>query len=149
MGLLAWAPARFQSACDVPQGGVLLALLAVGLMRHTSALYSLPNGYGVASIFLLLVRMALARIKSTEQLRYVAPGGRRNLLGLDRIPEVRTLRQKLEILCQPAGRAMLWNTALAQEWIAGPMGKRADLVYRTRARRYRRSEAAATAGCGS
>jgi hypothetical protein len=40
MGLLAWAPARFQSACDVPQSGVLLALLAVGLLRHTSALYS-------------------------------------------------------------------------------------------------------------
>ena len=29
MGLLASAPARFQSACDVPQGGVLLALPAL------------------------------------------------------------------------------------------------------------------------
>jgi hypothetical protein len=55
-----------------------------------------------------------------EQLRYVAPGEWGNLLGLDRIPEVRTLRQKLEILCQQAGRAILWNTALAKEWIAGP-----------------------------
>ena len=36
--------------------------------------------------------LALARIKSIEQLRHVAPGERRNLLGLDRIPEVRTLR---------------------------------------------------------
>jgi hypothetical protein len=120
MGLLAWAPARFQSACDVPQGGVLLALLAVGLMRHTSALYSLPNGYGVASIFLLLVRMALARIKSTEQLRYVAPGGRRNLLGLDRIPEVRTLRQKAgdPVPASRTSDALEYSTG--QEWIAGP-----------------------------
>lgn len=123
MGLLSSAPPRFQAACDVPKGGVLLALpalLAVGLLRHTTALYALPNGfYGMASIFLLLALMALARIKSMEQLRYVAPGEWGNLLGLDRIPEVRTLRQKLEILCQQAGRAILWNTELAKEWIAG------------------------------
>jgi hypothetical protein len=123
MGGLSSAPIRFEPACDVPKGGVLLALpalLAVGLLRHTTALYQLPNGfYGIASIFLLLALQALARVKSIEQLRYVAPGEWGNLLGLDRIPEVRTLRQKLEILCQDAGRAMRWNTELAREWIAG------------------------------
>jgi len=123
MGLLASAPIRFETACDVPKGGVLLALpalLAVGLLRHTVALYRIPNGfYGIASIFLLLALQALARVKSIEQLRYVAPGEWGNLLGLDRIPEVRTLRQKLEILCQETGRAMRWNTELAKEWIAG------------------------------
>ncbi len=98
----------------------LPALLAVGLLRHTAALYQIPKGfYGIASIFLLLALQALARIKSIEQLRYVAPGEWGNLLGLDRIPEVRTLRQKLEILCQEVGRAMRWNTELAKEWIAG------------------------------
>ena len=131
MGLMSAAPVRFQAACDVPKGGVLLAvpaLLAVGLLRHTSALYTLPNGfYGIASIFLLLALMALARIKSMEQLRYVAPGEWGNLLGLDRIPEVRTLRQKLGILCQQAGRAMRWNTQLAQEWIAGQ--SQSELVF--------------------
>ena len=123
MGLLAAAPIQFETACDVPKGGVLLALpalLAVGLLRHTAALYRIPNGfYGIASIFLLLALQALARVKSIEQLRYVAPGEWGNLLGLDRIPEVRTLRQKLEILCQETGRAMRWNTELAREWIAG------------------------------
>jgi hypothetical protein len=123
IGALASAPIQFATACDVPQGGVLLALpalLAAGLLRHTAELYKLPNGfYGIASIFLLLALMALARIQSIEQLRYVAPGEWGNLLGLDRIPEVRTLRQKLEILCRQAGRAMLWNTALAREWISG------------------------------
>src|SRR6266704_795549 len=116
-------PIQFETACDVPKGGVLLALpalLAVGLLRHTAALYQIPKGfYGIASIFLLLALQALARIKSIEQLRYVAPGEWGNLLGLDRIPEVRTLRQKLEILCHEAGRAMRWNTELAKEWIAG------------------------------
>ena len=131
MGLLTEAPPRFQAACDVPKGGVLLAvpaLLAVGLLRHTAALYTLPNGfYGISSIFLLLALMALARIKSMEQLRYVAPGEWGNLLGLDRIPEVRTLRHKLEILCQQAGRAIQWNTELAKEWIAGQ--RESELVF--------------------
>jgi len=99
MGVLASAPVQFEAACDVPKGGVLLALpalLAMGLLRHTAALYQVPNGfYGIAGIFLLLALQALARIKSIEQLRYVAPGEWGKLLGLDRIPEVRTLRQKL------------------------------------------------------
>ena len=42
VGLLASAPIRFAAACDVPSGGVLLALpalLAAGLRRHTTELY--------------------------------------------------------------------------------------------------------------
>ena len=123
LGVLSSAPIQFVAASDVPKGGVLFALPALltqGLLRHTAEMYQLPPGfYGMASIFLLLALMALARIKSIEQLRYVAPGEWGNLLGLDRIPEVRTLRQKLEILCQQAGRAMRWNTALAREWMSG------------------------------
>jgi hypothetical protein len=38
-------------------------------------------------------------------------------LGLDRIPEVRTLREKLQVLCAEAGRAARWNAALAEMWI--------------------------------
>jgi hypothetical protein len=54
-GVLATAPIQFETVCDVPKGGVLLALpslLAVGLLRYTTALYQLPQGfYGIASIF--------------------------------------------------------------------------------------------------
>src|SRR5437773_10986583 len=39
-------------------------------------------------------------------------------VGLDRIPEVRTLRAKLKLLCQDLGRAVRWNAELAKEWIA-------------------------------
>ena len=62
--------------------------------------------------------MALARIRSLEQLRYQAPGEWGKLLGLDRIPEVRTLRAKLKLLCQDMGRARQWNAELAKDWIA-------------------------------
>ena len=66
----------------------------------------------MTSIFLVLGLLALARIPSLEQLRYQAPGEWGQLLGLDRIPEVRTLREKLKILCREAGRAAQWNTEL-------------------------------------
>src|SRR5438046_8787917 len=62
--------------------------------------------------------MALARIRSLEQLRYQAPGEWGTLLGLGRIPEVRTLREKVERLCQDPGRARQWNAQLAKEWMA-------------------------------
>ena len=122
MGELAAAPIAFQPGCDVAQGGVLLALpalLATGLLRHRPEMYQLPNGfYGIDSIFLLLALMALARVRSLEQLRYQAPGEWGKLLGLDRIPEVRTLRAKVKLLCQDMGRAMQWNAELAKDWIA-------------------------------
>jgi len=122
MGELGSAPIEFQATCDVAQGGVLLALpalLASGLLRYTPEFYQLPNGfYGIESIFLLLGLMALARIRTLEQLRYQAPGEWGKLLGLDRIPEVRTLRAKLKLMCQDLGRAQRWNTQLAKEWIA-------------------------------
>jgi hypothetical protein len=121
MGALETAPILFEPARDVPQGGVLLAvpaLLAVGLLRHSLGMYALPAGfYGLSSVFLLLALLALARIPCLEQLRYAAAGEWGNLLGLDRIPEVRTLREKIKLLCAEAGRAVRWNTALAKDWI--------------------------------
>lgn len=40
------------------------------------------------------------------------------LLGLDRLPEVKTLRVKITLLCATAGQAGQWQTRLAREWIA-------------------------------
>ncbi len=131
MGALESAPIQFECAQDVSQGGVLWALpalLATGLLSFTQQFYALPKGfYGIDSIFLLLALMALARIPSIEQLRYAAPGEWGNLLGLDRVPEVRTLRAKLELLCREAGRAVRWHTALAREWMARPSAS--ELVF--------------------
>ncbi len=117
--LTAVAPV-FQKVLDVPNGGVLLALpalLAVGLLRHASRYFQLPKGYyGLESIFLVLAFMALGRLKSIERLRYCAPGEWGKLLGLDRIPEARTLRKKLALLAgqnQAAG----WSAELCAEWM--------------------------------
>jgi hypothetical protein len=128
LGELDSAPIEFSPAQDIPSGGVMLAvpaLLAMGLLRPSVEKYSLPQGYyGLNSILLLLAMMALARLKSVERLRFSSPGEWGNLLGLDRIPEVRTLRAKLELLCGESGRAMRWNTELAQHWMGlGPQAE--------------------------
>ena len=113
------APA-FQAAADVPDAGVLLAvpaLLACGLLREAQNLFALPPGYyGLESIFLLLALLALARVKSVEQLRYSAPGEWGKLLGLDRVPEVRTLRTKLALLTATPAPAQ-WSAQLCAQWM--------------------------------
>jgi len=65
---------------------------------------------------MLLAFMALGRLQSMEALRYTAPGEWGKLLGLDRVPEVRTLRAKIEILCAN-GQAQQWSTLLSQRWM--------------------------------
>ena len=111
---------RFAAAADIPDAGVLLAvpaLVACGLLRDTQKFFALPRGYyGVESIFLLLALLALARVKSVEQLRYCAPGEWGKLLGLDRVPEVRTLRTKLALLTATAAPAQ-WSAQLCAEWM--------------------------------
>jgi hypothetical protein len=120
LGLSGPAPIRFQPALDVPHGGVLLAvpaLLACGLLRHTDKHFQLPPGYyGLPSLFLLWAFLALGRLKSVEQLRYCSPGEWGKLLGLDRVPEVGTLREKMACLTDQE-QATAWNTALSQDWM--------------------------------
>jgi hypothetical protein len=121
LGQLGAMAPRFEDAIDIPKGGVLLALpalLVCGLLRHAGQYFQLPPGfYGLETIFLLLAFMALARLKSIEALRYCAPGEWGKLLGLDRIPEVRTLRAKLKHLAEQ-GQAFEWSAALCTEWMA-------------------------------
>jgi len=110
----------FHAARDVPYGGVLLALPALlvsGLLRDVASYFQLPRGYyALPSLFLLQALMALARLKSLEDLRYCAPGEWGTLLGLDRIPEVRTLRAKLGYLAAH-GQPREWSTRLCQDWL--------------------------------
>ena len=110
----------FQGALDVPNGGVMFALpalLAVGLLGSTERFFTPSKGYyGLDSLFMLLAFMALARLKSIESLRYCAPGEWGKLLGLDRVPEVRTLRHKIRLLCQD-DQPEQWSAELCKQWM--------------------------------
>ena len=121
LGQLDEVTPHFEPALDLPKGGVLLALPALlvsGLLRHASQYFRLPAGfYGLKTIFLLLAFMALARIRSVEALRYYAPGEWGKLLGVDRAPEVRTLRVKLKHLADQE-QAFPWSAELCKEWMA-------------------------------
>jgi prepilin-type processing-associated H-X9-DG protein len=120
LGSPAGVEIRFVPACDVSNAGVLLslpALLATGLLRHTEKYFALPRGYyGLPSLLLLLAFLALARVKTIERLRYGVPGEWGKLLGLDRVPEVRTVREKLAHL-SGQGTAIAWSAQLCREWM--------------------------------
>jgi len=121
LGQLEEVELSFNRAVDLPHGGVLLALPALlvsGLLSHTSKYFSLPAGfYGLKTIFLLLAFMSLSRIKSIEALRYCAPGEWGKLLGVDRAPEVRTLRSKVKHLANQE-QAFSWSAELCKAWMA-------------------------------
>ena len=100
LGRLPEAAPSFEASEAVPGAGVLLALPALleqGLIEVGSSVYGgLSNGFfGLRSILLTFAFMALLRIKTPEQLTEHAPGELGLLLGLDRAPEVKTLRRKL------------------------------------------------------
>ena len=98
VGLLQEAPSRFERAQSGAQGGVLWALparLANGLLRRARECFRWPPGfYSLTHVLVLLAVMALARVKTLEPLRYQPAGEWGKLLGLERIPEVRTLTGK-------------------------------------------------------
>jgi len=120
VGLLSEAPSQFENAESVAQGGVLWALpalLANGLLRHANQYFHLPKGfYSLIQVLLLLGYMALARIKAIEQLQYHPAGEWGKLVGLDRIPEVRTMREKVKVLAQPK-EVSEWGRTLTREWM--------------------------------
>jgi len=76
----------------------------------------LSNGFfGLRSVLLTFAFMALLRIKTPEQLTEHDPGTLGLLLGLDRVPEVKTLRRKLAELGE-RGRARTLMTTFTERW---------------------------------
>ena len=122
LGLLEDAPPLFGSATAVPRAGVLLALpvlVASGVFECAQKIYGSlgPAFYGLRTSLLTLLLMALWRIKRPEGLKEYSPQDLGRVLGLDRAPEVKTLRRKLARLAA-AGRAAQFGQALAQQRVA-------------------------------
>jgi len=110
----------FEHADNVCQAGVLFmlpALLSQGLLKGKEIYQNLKKGYyGLVSTLLLLAYMSLSRIKTPEQLKTCKPGELGKLLGLDRVPEAKCLRSKIEQIVSQ-GKADEFNHSLSRQWI--------------------------------
>jgi hypothetical protein len=118
MGLLDDAAPMFANAKGVPNAGVLLAIPVLvdsgifGIARkHFCSLG--PAFYGLRTTVLAFLVMALLRIKRAENLKETFPQDLGRVMGLDRAPEMKTLRRKIQQLA--AGeRGLGFMKALAE-----------------------------------
>lgn len=90
---------------------------ASGLLEGAEEHLSFKEGYyALDSLLILLAFMALCRMETVEELRDHAPGEWGRLLGLDRAPEVRTLREKIHEISQN-GNPKEWSAFLCRGWM--------------------------------
>ncbi len=112
----------FTAGARYPLAGLLLALPALagtGLLETARSTYGrLKDGfYGLETMLVLLVFLALLREPRAEGATRVPPAALGRVLGLDRAPEVKTIRRKLAGLAS-AGRAADWQLAIARHHAA-------------------------------
>jgi prepilin-type processing-associated H-X9-DG protein len=122
LGLLDDAAPLFADTVQVSSVGVLLALPALvnsGVFEVAQRTYGTlgPAFYGLRTTILALLMMALLRIKHIESLKEHSPRALGRVLGLDRAPEVKTLRRKLSRLAT-FGLASEFGRALAERRVA-------------------------------
>ena len=132
MGQSGPAPAQFEHQEALCGAGVLFllpALIEQGLFR-TKEVYQLPatHYYSLESVVLTLSFMALGRIKNPEQLKQCKPGEIGRIIGLDRIPEVRNLREKIKLLTSQQGAQTL-NKLLIDQWYSDEQKQDGEFLY--------------------
>jgi hypothetical protein len=103
MGLLEDATPLFAPAENLPRAGVLLAIPALvdsGVLAIAGKIYGSigPACYGLRTTLVACILLALLRIPRPEALKENPPADLGRIVGLDRMPEVKTLRRKLRQL---------------------------------------------------
>ena len=124
-GLLTEAEPLFTQGARLPLAGlwlVLPALAVTGLLEVFTDTYGrLRNGfYGLRPVVLTLLFLALLRDPRAEGLTRLTPADLGRLLGLDRAPEVKTLRRKLGELAGYRRGAALQGALAAAHAAARP-----------------------------
>jgi transposase len=122
MGLLDDAVPLFADHEGLPRAGALLAvplLVRHGLIEAFIKVYGSlrPSFYGLRTTVVTLFLAALLRIKRPEQFKEYRPEDLGAILGLDRAPEVKTVRRKLTRLAA-MGRGRRLMEELARRRIA-------------------------------
>ena len=121
-GLIPYAPPVFTGCARAPLAGLLLglpALAATGLLATAHTVYgALPNGfYSLDAMLCESVFRALLGEARAECAARIDPVALGRVLGLDRAPEVKTIRRKIRCLAQ-AGKAGDWIAAMAARHVA-------------------------------
>jgi len=112
----------FTPGARYPLAGLLIALPALadtGLLACARQVYGrLRDGYyGLGAVLVHLVLQALLREPRAEGATRVPPPAMGRVLGLDRAPEVKTIRRKIAELA-PAGKAAELQMAIARHHAA-------------------------------
>jgi prepilin-type processing-associated H-X9-DG protein len=121
-GLIPYAPPVFTACARAPLAGLLLglpALAGTGLIEGAHTVYGgLPNGfYSLDAMLCESVFRALLGAARAEGATRIDPHALGRVLGLDRAPEVKTIRRKIRCLAE-AGKAGQWITAMAARHVA-------------------------------
>ena len=121
-GLIASAPPVFTGCARAPLAGLLLALpalVATGLIEDAHTVYGgLPNGfYSLDTMLCESVFRALLGEARAQGSTRIDPPALGRVLGLDRAPEVKTIRRKIKYLAE-AGKAGDWIAAMAARHVA-------------------------------
>ena len=120
-GLIGSAPPVFAPCARAPLAGLLLAvpaLAATGLLETAHTVYgALPNGFYSLDTMLCegVFRALLGEARAEGAVR-VDPVALGRVLGLDRAPEVKTIRRKIGLLAE-AGQAGDWIAAMARRHV--------------------------------
>ena len=113
------ASSIFGNHFDLSYGGLLLtlpSLLSCGLLRHVERFESVGGYYTATQVFLSLAFLMLLRVNKLEQTDTVSAGELGRCLGLDRIPEVKTLRNRIARFCQVSD-VEEWLSLLSRDWM--------------------------------
>lgn len=118
LGFLEDAAPLFRNGENIQGVGVLVAIPALiesGIMETARKVYGNLGAsfYGLRTILLTLLLMALLRIKRPEGLKECSPVDLGRILGLDRVCEVKTLRRKLDYLAAK-NKAEIFGDKLAK-----------------------------------
>jgi transposase len=140
MGLLEDAVPLFADAEQLPRAGVLLAvplLASHGVLEVFQRVYGSlsPAFYGLRTTVITLFLCALLRIKRPEELKEHSPQELGRIIGLDRAPEVKTVRRKFSRMAS-LKRAKQLMDQLAQRRIDQDRGRIAFLYVDGHVREY-------------
>ena len=112
-------PITFNNQTDLQHAGVLLALPALisqGLLRYENEFNLEKVYYPTSSIFLSLAILSLLRLKTLSGVDSLPSGELGKAIGLDRIPEVKTLRNRIIQFCQKSD-INKWSMKLSKDWM--------------------------------